>query len=60
MSNTAIEVHDIKKITNITKWCKRNLKNSEWQMVPVNLFKPDYRFQFNCPKIKLQVILQHL
>ena len=45
---------------NIVDWCSDNLTQEEWDLEPVHLFKPDYRFHFICDKIRMQVILQHL
>ncbi len=59
-SKLTIRVHDIDKVTTIAKWCKANLEAHEWDMTPIHLFKPDYKFHFECDKTRLQVILQHL
>ena len=59
-SKLTIRVHDIDKVTTIAKWCKDNLDPHEWDMTPIHLFKPDYKFHFECEKTRIQVILQHL
>jgi len=59
-SKLTIRIHDIDKINTITDWCKANLDKHEWDMTPISLFKPDYKFHFECEKTRLQVILQHL
>lgn len=59
-SKLTIRVHDKDKIASIAEWCKNNLDPSEWDLEPIHLFKPDYRFHFECDKIRMQVILQHL
>ena len=59
-SKLTIRVHDIDKINSIAEWCKANLAKDEWDMTPIHLFKPDYKFHFECDKTRLQVILQHL
>jgi hypothetical protein len=59
-SKLTIRDHDIDKVTTIAKWCKDNLDPHEWDMTPIHLFKPDYKFHFECDKTRLQVILQHL
>ena len=59
-SKLTIRVHDTNKIYTITEWCKDNLDPHEWDMTPIHLFKPDYKFHFECDKTRLQVILQHL
>ena len=59
-SKLTIRVHDQEKINNIANWCKANLEPTEWDIEPVHLFKPDYRFHFSCDKTRMQVILQHL
>ena len=59
-SKLTIRVHDIDKVTTIAKWCKDNLDPHEWDMTPIHLFKPDYKFHFECDKTRIQVILQHL
>ena len=59
-SKLTIRVYDIDKVTTIAKWCKANLDPHEWDMTPIPLFKPDYKFHFECDKTRLQVILQHL
>jgi hypothetical protein len=59
-SKLTIRVQDIDKINSIANWCKANLDKKEWAMIPIHMFKPDYRFQFECDKTRLQVILQHL
>ena len=59
-SKLTIRVQDQDKIASIAEWCKDNLDKSEWDMTPIQLFKPDYKFHFECDKTRLQVILQHL
>jgi hypothetical protein len=59
-SKLTIRVQDIDKINSITAWCKTNLDEKEWGMTPIHLFKPDYRFHFECEKTRLQVILEYL
>jgi hypothetical protein len=59
-SKLTIRVHDIDKVTTIADWCKSNLEAHEWDMTAIQLFKPDYKFHFECDKTRLQVILQHL
>ena len=59
-SKLTIRVQDKDKIASIAEWCKDNLANDEWDMTPIHLFKPDYRFHFECEKTRIQVILQHL
>ena len=59
-SKLTIRVQDIDKVNNISDWCKSNLEADEWDMTPLHLFKPDYKFHFECEKTRLQVILQHL
>ena len=59
-SKLTIRVHDTDKIYTIAEWCKANLAEDEWDMTPIHLFKPDYKFHFECDKTRLQVILQHL
>ena len=59
-SQLTIRVRDINKVNSITEWCMNNLDDSEWAMTPIQIFKPDYKFHFECEKTRLQVILQHL
>jgi len=59
-SKLTIRVNNIDKINSISAWCKANLEADEWDMTPLHLFKPDYKFHFTCDKTRLQVILQHL
>jgi hypothetical protein len=59
-SKLTIRVHDLDKINTIAEWCKANLDPHEWDMTVIQLFKPDYKFHFECDKTRLQVILQHL
>ena len=59
-SKLSIRVQDQAKIQNIADWCKDNLQDHEWGMTPIHLFKPDYRFHFECDNTRIQVILQHL
>ena len=59
-SKLSIRVQNQEKIMNIVDWCSDNLTQEEWDLEPVHLFKPDYRFHFICDKIRMQVILQHL
>ncbi len=59
-SKLTIRVQDSEKINSIAEWCKANLEKHEWDMTPIHLFKPDYKFHFECDKTRLQVILQHL
>jgi hypothetical protein len=59
-SKLTIRIHDKDKIASISDWCKDNLDKHEWDMTPISLFKPDYKFHFECEKTRLQVILQHL
>jgi len=59
-SQLTIRVHDIDKVNTIAEWCKANLDSHEWGMTAIQLFKPDYKFHFECDKTRLQVILQHL
>jgi hypothetical protein len=59
-SKLTIRVQDRDKIASIAEWCKDNLAKDEWDMTPIHLFKPDYRFHFECEKTRIQVILQHL
>ena len=59
-SKLTIRVQDKDKIASIAEWCKANLEKHEWDMTPIQLFKPDYKFHFECDKTRLQVILQHL
>jgi hypothetical protein len=59
-SKLTIRVQDKDKIANIAEWCADNLGKTEWDLEPVHLFKPDYKFHFTCEKIRIQVILQHL
>jgi hypothetical protein len=59
-SKLTIRVNDLDKINTITEWCKANLDPHEWDMTPIHLFKPDYKFHFECEKTRIQVILQHL
>ena len=59
-SKLTIRVQDLDKINSIIEWCKDNLEENEWDMTPIHLFKPDYKFHFECEKTRIQVILQHL
>jgi len=59
-SKLTIRVHDLDKINSIIEWCKDNLEEHEWNLTPLHLFKPDYKFHFECEQTRLQVILQHL
>ena len=59
-SKLTIRVQDKDKIASIAEWCKDNLEKHEWDMTPIHLFKPDYKFHFECEQTRLQVILQHL
>jgi len=59
-SKLTIRVNNIDKINSIAEWCQANLDKTEWDMTPINLFKPDYKFHFECEKTRIQVILQHL
>ena len=59
-SKLTIRVQDRNKIASIAEWCEINLDDHEWDMTPIHLFKPDYRFHFECDKTRIQVILQHL
>jgi len=59
-SKLTIRVQDQDKIASIADWCKDNLEEHEWDITPIHLFKPDYRFHFECEKTRLKVILQHL
>ena len=59
-SKLTIRVHDTDKIHTIAAWCTANLDPHEWDMTAIHLFKPDYKFHFECDKTRLQVILQHL
>ena len=59
-SKLTIRVHDLDKINSIIEWCKSNLEEHEWNLTPLHLFKPDYKFHFECEQTRLQVILQHL
>ena len=59
-SKLTIRVNNIDKINSISAWCKDNLEAHEWDMTPLHLFKPDYKFHFECEKTRIQVILQHL
>lgn len=59
-SKLSIRVQDINKINNIANWCNDNLEKHEWDMSAVHLFKPDYKFHFECEKTRLKVILEHL
>lgn len=59
-SKLTIRVHDLNKINGIIEWCKTNLEENEWDMTPIQLFKPDYKFHFECDKTRIQVILKHL
>lgn len=59
-SKLSIRVQNLDKINAIAKWCQQNLSKQEWDLEPVHLFKPDYRFHFICDKTRLKVILQHL
>jgi hypothetical protein len=59
-SKLTIRVNDKDKIASIAEWCKDNLEKHEWDMTAIQLFKPDYKFHFECDKTRLQVILQHL
>ena len=59
-SKLTIRVNDLDKINTIAEWCKANLDPHEWDMTAIQLFKPDYKFHFECDKTRLQVILQHL
>ena len=59
-SKLTIRVQDSEKINSIAEWCKDNLEKHEWDMTPIHLFKPDYKFHFECEQTRLQVILQHL
>jgi hypothetical protein len=59
-SKLTIRVQDKDKIASIAEWCKDNLAKDEWDMTPIHLFKPDYKFHFDCEQTRLQVILQHL
>jgi hypothetical protein len=55
-----VRVQGARKVKSISDWCAANLEKNEWDLVPVHLFKSDYNFYFNCPKTRIQVILQHL
>ena len=59
-SKLSIRVQDQEKIASITEWCSTNLEAHEWDLEPIHLFKPDYRFHFICDKTRINVILQHL
>lgn len=59
-SKLTIRVTDLDKINSIANWCKDNLDKHEWDMTVMHLFKPDYRFHFECEQTRIQVILQHL
>ena len=59
-SKLTIRVQNQEKIASIANWCKDNLEKHEWDMTPIHLFKPDYKFHFECEKTRIQVILQHL
>lgn len=59
-SKLTIRVQNIDKINSIAEWCNTNLAKHEWDLEPVHLFKPDYKFHFECEKTRIQVILQHL
>ena len=59
-SKLSIRVQDKDKIASIAEWCEANLDKKEWDMTPIHLFKPDYKFHFECEQTRLQVILQHL
>ena len=59
-SKLTIRVNNIDKVNSIANWCKDNLGKDEWDMTPLNLFKSDYKFHFECENTRLQVILQHL
>ena len=59
-SKLSIRVQGADKANNISAWCKDNLKDYEWDLEPIHLFKGDYRFYFECEKTRIQVILQHL
>ncbi len=59
-SKLTIRVQDSEKINDIANWCRDNLEKHEWDMTPIHLFKPDYKFHFECDKTRIKVILQHL
>ncbi len=59
-SKLTIRVQDSEKINDIANWCRDNLAKHEWDMTPIHLFKPDYKFHFECDKTRIKVILQHL
>jgi len=59
-SKLTIRVQNQEKIASVAEWCKANLAKDEWDMTPIHLFKPDYKFHFSCDKTRIQVILQHL
>ncbi len=45
-----VDINNSSQIAKLTSWCTKNLKDEEYNITPLRLLPPVYRFRFKCEK----------
>lgn len=41
-----LDVRNITKVNNISRWCQGNLADEDWKLELLNMFPAHYKFEF--------------
>lgn len=44
-----LDVRNVTKVTEISRWCQQNLKDEDWQLELLNIYPTLYKFEFKDP-----------
>ena len=56
MSNR-LDVRSVTKVTTISNWCLKNLKDEDWRMEVLSIFPSHYKFEFKDPHMSTMAVL---
>lgn len=48
---------DFGKVVKLTNYCLENLTDEDYEMIPMRIMPPLYKFKFKCDKAKVWAIL---
>jgi hypothetical protein len=52
-----VDVRNVTKVTEISRWCQENLKDEDWQLELLNIYPTHYKFEFKDAHMSTLAIL---
>lgn len=52
-----LDVRNIAKVNNISRWCQHNLADEDWKLELLSMFPAHYKFEFKDPSITTMAAL---